>query len=74
MVWRIGQSWGSKPNPVLVTIVEEGTGEPDADGRCEDDRLVGCASPEDAQLICDAVNARLNMRTANARWNAMSRE
>jgi hypothetical protein len=56
MAWRIGQSWGSKPNPVLVTIVEEGTGEPDASGRRLNDRLVGCASLDDALRITRAVN------------------
>jgi hypothetical protein len=57
-MWRIGQSWGSKENPLLVTIVEEGKGPQDDDGRRQDDRLIGCAGPEDAQRIVDAINAQ----------------
>jgi len=57
MAWRVGQSWGSKENPLLVTIVEEGAGTLDADGRRDDDRLIGCAGPQDAERIINAINA-----------------
>lgn len=57
MTWRVGNSWGSKPNAVLVTIVQEGTGAPDPDGRRDDDVLVGCASPVYAERIVNSVNA-----------------
>lgn len=57
MTWRIGQSWGSKENPLLVTIVEDGTGIPDEQGRRDNDRLIGCASLRDAELIVACVNA-----------------
>lgn len=45
-VYRVGRCWG-------VTIVETETDSPDG----EDDRLVATAqTPEDAQMIVDALN------------------
>lgn len=57
MTWRIGQSWASKKDAALWTIVEQGTGPLDGQGHRPDDRLVGCAKPEDAERIVRAVNA-----------------
>lgn len=62
MTWRIGQTWGGKESPLLVTIVEEGTGTPDAAGRRPDDRLIGCAGPNDAELIVRGVNRLMRER------------
>jgi hypothetical protein len=55
--WRTGISWGAAASQ-MATLVEEGTGEPDEDGRRPDDRLVGALPADDAELVVDAVNAR----------------
>lgn len=60
--WRIGQAWGSKPGADLVTLAEQGTGEPDEQGRRRDDRLIGAVSPADARVILAAVNERRGLR------------
>lgn len=55
-MWRVGNSWSAKRRGALVTIVENGRNEEDASGRRTDDRLVGAMAPDDARLICNAVN------------------
>jgi hypothetical protein len=57
--WRQGQSWSAKDpaKSPLVTIIEDGVGEPDERGHRADDRLVGAVGREDAALIVAAVNA-----------------
>lgn len=55
--WRLGSSAASKPGP-LVTIWEQGEGEPHVDGRRDGDRLVGCALKADAVEIVRTVNER----------------
>lgn len=51
--WRVGGHW----NVDMTTVVEEGWGEPDADGRRPGDRLVGVAGDlQTAARIVAAVN------------------
>jgi hypothetical protein len=50
--WRLGESWAAHDGE-LVTVVEVGTGEPDAAGRRADDRLVGALLRADAELVVD---------------------
>jgi hypothetical protein len=59
--WRLGASWSSRNEQdpsasPLVTIVEQGTGEPDEHGRRADDRLVGALGREDAERVVVCVN------------------
>jgi hypothetical protein len=56
-LWRTGISWGAAGGQ-MATLVEQGTGDPDEDGRRPDDRLVGALPADDAALVVDAVNAR----------------
>jgi hypothetical protein len=51
--WRTGGRWGN-------TIVREGDGHPDLEGRRSGDALVGLAlTVEDADFICMCVNEHL---------------
>jgi hypothetical protein len=61
--WRTGTHWHAASG-VLATVVESGVGEPAADGRRDDDRLIGSLLAADATLVVDAVNG---VRSAHAR-------
>jgi hypothetical protein len=62
--WRLGQAWSAKPGPRYVTVAENGTGEPDGQGRRDDDRLIGALPPDAAALAVQLANERPELRPA----------
>lgn len=54
--WRVGAHWAVEGG--MTTVIREGPGPADADGRRDGDVLVGVAKdPDTATLIVAAVNA-----------------
>ena len=69
--WRLGASWSSRnekdpDHSPLVTIVEEGEGEPDEHGRREGDRLVGCMLRADADEVLELIDEAVDPDEARA--------